>query len=70
MNILQEFMESIYREMETQIYSRFNSEMRRMVLKFKETERLVTVINTKITDHYDLFEQERLHKQQRAQLEK
>ncbi len=32
-NIIQEFMELMYKEMEGEIYSKFNVEMRRMILK-------------------------------------
>lgn len=34
-NIIQEFMETMYKCMENEIYSKFNVEMRRMVLKYK-----------------------------------
>ena len=55
MNILEEFMESIYKEMENEIYKRFNYEMRRMILKFKETEKILKIVNDKVTDNFDLF---------------
>ena len=55
MNILEEFMESIYKEMESEIYKRFNYEMRRMILKFKETEKILKIVNDKVTDNFDLF---------------
>ncbi len=32
--------------------------MRRMVLKYKETEKLLKLVNDKVTDNFDLFEQE------------
>lgn len=41
--------------METEIYSKFNNEMRRMQVKYKETERLLELVNEKVTDNFDLF---------------
>ena len=35
-NVVQEFMESMYQCMEAEIYNKFNIEMRRMVLKYRE----------------------------------
>jgi hypothetical protein len=42
--------------MENELYSKFNYEMRRMVLKYKETEKLLKLVNDKVTDNFDLFE--------------
>lgn len=54
-NVIQEFMESMYKCMENEIYSKFNIEMRRMVLRYKESEKLLKVVNDKITNHIEVF---------------
>ena len=41
--------------MEGEIYKKFNNEMRRMMMKFKETEKLLYFINNKITENIDVF---------------
>jgi hypothetical protein len=43
-NILQEFMETMYREMEKEIYDKFNAEMKRMVLKHREADRMLKIV--------------------------
>ncbi|KAL4456878.1 hypothetical protein ABPG74_014516 [Tetrahymena malaccensis] len=58
MNLIQEFVEGLYRDMENEIYSKFNVEMRRMMVKFKETEQMLRVVSDKVTDNYGLFSQE------------
>lgn len=35
-NVVQEFMESMYQAMEGEIYARYNVEMKRMVIKYRE----------------------------------
>jgi len=52
---LQEFVESLYREMENEIYSKFNIEMRRLTLKFTETEQLLRMVNDKVNENYGVF---------------
>jgi len=52
---LQEFVESLYREMENEIYSKFNIEMRRLTLKFTETEQLLRMANDKVNENYGVF---------------
>ena len=34
-NVVQEFMETMYQCMESEIYNKFNIEMRRMVVKYR-----------------------------------
>jgi hypothetical protein len=51
-NIIQEFMESMYKRLENELYTKFNTEMRRMVLKAKEAEKLLKDCNDQITSHY------------------
>lgn len=50
-----EFVEGLYRDMENEIYSKFNVEMRRMMVKFKETESMLKIVSDKVTDNYGLF---------------
>lgn len=42
--------------MESEIYNKFNVEMRRMVVKYREAERIMRKVNEKITAHADLFD--------------
>ena len=44
-NVVQEFMESMYQCMEAEIYNKFNIEMRRMVLKYREAEKIIKKVN-------------------------
>lgn len=46
----------MYQCMETEIYNKFNVEMRRMVVKYREAERLIKKINEKIVSHADVFD--------------
>lgn len=57
-NIIQEFMESMYKMMENEIYSKFNVEMRRMMLKYKEADKILKTVNEKINLHIDVFDAE------------
>lgn len=70
-NIIQEFMETMYKCMENEIYSKFNVEMRRMVLKYKESEKILKLVNDKITNNIDVFhaEQKKLEKQRLLEAE-
>lgn len=54
-NILQEFVEGLYASLENEIYGRFNVEMRRMILKYKETEKLLKKLHQIINDHADVI---------------
>ena len=58
-NVIQEFMETMYQCMETEIYNKFNVEMRRMVLKYRDAEKLMKKVNEKLTTHADVFEAEK-----------
>ena len=49
-------MEGMVAEMESDIYKKFNLQMRRMVVKFRETEKLLKIVHEKVTDNFDLFE--------------
>ena len=61
----------MYQCMETEIYNKFNVEMRRMVLKYREAEKIIKKVNEKITTHADFFQlEERVRKQKKAYEEK
>ena len=45
----------MYQCMETEIYNKFNVEMRRMVLKYREAEKIIKKVNEQITTHADFF---------------
>ncbi len=56
----------MYQCMEAEIYNKFNIEMRRMVLKYREAEKMIKKVNEKITTHADLFDlEEKLRKQKK-----
>lgn len=55
-NLVQEFMEDIYKMMENEIYSKFNVQMRRMMLKYKEADKILKQVNEKINMHIDVFD--------------
>ncbi len=55
-NIIQEFMELMYQEMQKELYSKFNAQMKRMVLKYRDTERMLKKIQEKLTMNADYFE--------------
>lgn len=38
-------MESMYQAMESEIYAKFNVEMRRMVVKYREAEKILKRVN-------------------------
>lgn len=54
-NIIQEFMELMYKEMEGEIYSKFNVEMRRMILKGREADKLLKKVQEKLVMNADYF---------------
>ena len=58
-NIVQEFMETMYQCMEGEIYNKFNIEMRRMVLKYRDAEKIMKKVSEKLTTHADIFEMEK-----------
>jgi len=58
-NIIQEFMELMYKEMEGEIYSKFNVEMRRMILKGREADKLLKKVQEKLVMNADYFESEK-----------
>lgn len=60
-NILQEFMESLYTYYESQIYEKFNAEMRRMILKYRWTEVALRQMQHTLAANADL-----LHAEQQA----
>lgn len=45
----------MYHEMETEIYEKFNVEMRRLVLKYRETEKILKKVNEKINSNIDYW---------------
>jgi hypothetical protein len=47
-NIIQEFTEGLYKSTENEIYTKLNGEMRRLVMKYKETESLLKTVNDRI----------------------
>jgi hypothetical protein len=51
--------------MENELYGKMNVEMRRMILKYKESEKILKIVNDKITHNIDVFhaEQKRLERQ-------
>lgn len=48
--------------MEGEIYAKFNVEMRRMVLKFREAEKMVKKVEENMVMHADYYEAEKLWK--------
>ncbi len=56
----------MYQCMQAEIYNKFNIEMRRMVLKYRQAEKMIKKVNEKITTHADLFDlEEKLRKQKK-----
>jgi hypothetical protein len=55
----------MYKCMENELYGKMNVEMRRMILKYKESEKILKIVNDKITHNIDVFhaEQKRLERQ-------
>ena len=51
-------MELMYQEMQKELYSKFNAEMKRMVLKYRDAERMLKKIQEKLTMNADYFEAE------------
>ena len=52
-------MELMYKEMEGEIYSKFNVEMRRMILKGREADKLLKKVQEKLVMNADYFESEK-----------
>lgn len=58
----------MYQEMEKELYSKFNVEMKRMVLKHRDAERIIKKVQEKLTMNADFFEAEaRWQKRWKAQ---
>jgi hypothetical protein len=55
-NILQEFIESLYCEVEREIYTKFNTEMKRMVIKYRQTESMLKSLQQKLTFNADVLD--------------
>jgi hypothetical protein len=55
-NVLQEFAESLYLSLERELYSKFNVEMKRIVLRYRDVEKLVAKLQQKITANADILE--------------
>lgn len=53
----------MYQCMENEIYNRFNIEMKRMVVKYREAERLLKKVNEKLTTYADVFDLEKKMKE-------
>lgn len=51
-------MELMYQEMQKELYSKFNAEMKRMVLKYRDAQRMLKKIQEKLTMNADYFEAE------------
>lgn len=51
-------MELMYQEMEKELYSKFNAQMKRMVLKYRDAQRMLKKIQEKLTMNADYFEAE------------
>jgi|JI6StandDraft_1071083.scaffolds.fasta_scaffold26414_4 hypothetical protein len=62
-------MESMYKMMENEIYSRFNVEMRRMMLKYKEADKILKSVNEKINLNIDVFDADQKRASVRRALE-
>ena len=48
----------MYQEMEKELYSKFNVEMKRMVLKHRDAERIIKKVQEKLTMNADFLEAE------------
>jgi hypothetical protein len=53
--VLQEFAESLYLTLERELYAKFNVEMKRIVLRYRDAERLVAKVQQKITTNADIL---------------
>jgi hypothetical protein len=53
--VLQEFAESLYLTLERELYAKFNVEMKRIVLRYRDAERLVAKVQQKITANADIL---------------
>ena len=62
-DVIQEFMELMYNQMENEIYKKFNLEMRRMVIKHKDAEKILKKVQEKLTHHADYFDAEQKWKE-------
>ena len=62
-------MELMYKMMENEIYSRFNVEMRRMMLKYKEADKILKSVNEKINLNIDVFDADQKRASVRRALE-
>ena len=51
--MLTEFFEAMAKSIENQIYAKFNKEMRKLVVKYNETEELLREVNERITYNFD-----------------
>lgn len=49
-------MESLYKQMENEIYSKFDVEMRRLTVKLTQTEQMFRLVSDKVTNNYYLFQ--------------
>mgnify|MGYP003692512285 CR=1 FL=1 len=64
-------METMYQCMESEIYNKFNIEMRRMVLKYRDAEKILKKVTEKLTTHADVFDVERkMREKERSYQEK
>jgi cob(I)alamin adenosyltransferase len=52
-------MELMYKEMENEIYNKFNVEMRRMILKGREADKILKKVQEKLVMNADYFESEK-----------
>ena len=48
-------MELMYQEMEKELYGKFNAEMRRMVIKYRDAQRCLKKVQEKLTINADYF---------------
>lgn len=52
----------MYKVMENEIYAKFNVQMRRMVLKFREAQKMVKKVEDNMIMHADYYEAEKIWK--------
>lgn len=49
-------MESLYYELEKDLEAKFNVQMKRIIIKYRETERAVKHLQNKLINHADIVE--------------
>ena len=67
--MLTEFFEAMAKSIENQIYAKFNKEMRKLVVKYNETEELLREVNERITYNFDKIKGGERRRKERGVLE-